>query len=88
MSVNSFAKVVKEVCRGGVVMRPAGVTLVKGRWRWWQSGKGGKLGLWRLLLLLLELDPPNPSQLTKEGFQGSRETQASPWPKGRGYKAE
>ena len=51
--------------------------------------KGGKLGLWRLLLLLLELDPPNPSQLTKEGFQGSRETQPSPWPKGRGgYKAE
>ena len=83
--MSGFAKVVK-VCHGGVgghetIRGDAG----EGR-REVAPGKGGKL--WRLLLLLHLLLHHQTSQLTQEGFQGSRETQASPWPKGRGYKAE
>ena len=75
-----------KVCHGGVgghetIRGDAG----EGR-REVAPGKGGKL--WRLLLLLHLLLHHQTSQLTQEGFQGSRETQASPWPKGRGYKAE
>ena len=83
--MRGFAKVVK-VCHGGVgghetIRGDAG----EGR-REVAPGKGGKL--WRLLLLLHLLLHHQTSQLTQEGFQGSRETQASPWPKGSGYKAE
>ena len=86
-SVSGFAKVVK-VCHGGVGGHETsrGVTLA--REEEVAPGKGGKLWRLLLLLLLLVLHHHHTSQLTQEGFQGSRETQASPWPKGRGYKAE
>ena len=85
MNVSGFAKVVGRCAPwwGGHETR-IGVTL--GGEVVVVAGKGGKP--WRLLKLVVLHLLHHASQLTQEGFQGSRETQASPWPKGRGNKAE